>query len=355
MQPGACVAGLLLQSPPPPVSRDACPEDWKEDSESSESPLDEESQHGAQSDRPQGHAQQSDAGDALAGAESNGKKVKTQKSAEAKERDERLATNQAKYAQLSTEEIEKVVPRLPGGGLTSVGAFLHDEGLCSVCIFHHREKGCYNGVRCKFCHGDHPPPERKRRRRLGTCPEEAPQGPAGGSAEAQPKSGRAAPRRKRRRKAKLANAGQASGQASEDDDRAPDGKARRMEYGSAWVGDGAGGEELVLNEQGNSRPCWLRDAAAEPFWPYGPPPPQVPGQPAWQHSALLQPQHHGLEPPHWHCGAPPPPPPQYCPDPAHQAHAYGPPPRWPSAAPPPAQAPPALEWHGLPPHGPGGW
>ena len=28
-----------------------------------------------------------------------------------------------------------------------------------VCLFHHTDKGCKNGMRCKFCHGDHEKPE----------------------------------------------------------------------------------------------------------------------------------------------------------------------------------------------------
>jgi len=80
------------------------------------------------------------------------------KGPEAKAREERNAlvhSYNALYAHMSDEELEKVLPKTLEGKATSIGAMLHSSLKCAVCIFHNSPKGCYNGLRCKFCHAEH--------------------------------------------------------------------------------------------------------------------------------------------------------------------------------------------------------
>mmetsp|Transcript_8730 Transcript_8730/g.27066 ORF Transcript_8730/g.27066 Transcript_8730/m.27066 type:complete len:351 (+) Transcript_8730:92-1144(+) len=74
-------------------------------------------------------------------------------------RDQRLFENAMRYKDLSNDELEAVVPRREDGTLTSIGTFLHASKQCTRCIYFDSVQGCPNGLRCKFCHGDHPAKE----------------------------------------------------------------------------------------------------------------------------------------------------------------------------------------------------
>lgn len=152
------------------------------------------------------------------------------KSADKMARDARLEANSALYAHLSDEELKKVVPQQADGNFTSIGGILHAAGECAVCIFHHSPKGCYNSIRCKFCHGDHEKPQRKRRKRSVGREEgedgERAKNANGGAGDAVTRKGRL---QKRRRK-------EGAGRDAADD----------------------GIKDVQLDAAGNSMPCWLR-------------------------------------------------------------------------------------------------
>lgn len=93
------------------------------------------------------------------------KKKKGMKSPEALEREKQRNDNYEKYAHLSDENLEKIVPRKADGSVTSIGAMLHESETCSPCNFVHMANGCTNTVRCKFCHADHPKRQRTRGRK----------------------------------------------------------------------------------------------------------------------------------------------------------------------------------------------
>lgn len=72
------------------------------------------------------------------------------------------------------ETLESVLSRVPrdeDGGPLSLGSLRHAFGDCRPCAYHaSRHKPCVNGVRCSFCHLQHPPKRRSRlcrRKRLG--------------------------------------------------------------------------------------------------------------------------------------------------------------------------------------------
>eukprot|EP00927_Polykrikos_kofoidii_P013758 TRINITY_DN15976_c0_g1_i1.p1 TRINITY_DN15976_c0_g1~~TRINITY_DN15976_c0_g1_i1.p1 ORF type:complete len:342 (+),score=72.43 TRINITY_DN15976_c0_g1_i1:61-1026(+) len=229
-------------------------------------------------------------------------KPRPPKSAEKVERDERLAANFALHEKLTNEELQKQLPKTVDGSVTSIGAMLHAGSQCAVCIFHHSPKGCYNGIRCKFCHHDHEKPQRRRRGKK--------EGGEGGEATAdgqRSEGGRARPRKRRRR----SNVNAADGVSDLAVKEPTDSNA---ELGSAEI--------PVLDEVGNSRPSWLLDdlyygahfyrpqaanfpqrhAAAHPYWQYPPPIAQGYTQPApaSAHSTFSQQQ-----PPSSHVAAPP--------------------------------------------------
>jgi len=177
---------------------------------------------------------------------------------EAKARDERAArvhSNNALYAHMSDEELEKVLPRTAEGKTTSIGAMLHSSSQCAVCIFHHSPKGCYNGLRCKFCHAEHQHPVRPKRRRKSDKATDNVGDEAGGDATP---TGEGASRKRMRRRAYRQRRQRQGGLDGSSDDGSCD------EDGDSWP---------LLDERGNSRPSWLR---GEPFgasWPYGWPSP----------------------------------------------------------------------------------
>jgi len=169
------------------------------------------------------------------------------KSAEALERAERLQANLSKYEGLSDQELERTLPKKVDGGVTSIGAMLHASETCQACsFFHYSMKGCHSGIRCKFCHAEHPKKEKKRnrqRKRPGGVAKE----------ESVPKSART------------------------DHDRSAHGDC--AVYDPAFPG-------VRLDHNGNSRPSWLQDEDVQPstnygrpafthpgsYGPYGPPP-----------------------------------------------------------------------------------
>jgi len=66
-------------------------------------------------------------------------------------------------AELSEEELLRIVPRDEAGNPLSLGSVGHEEGTCKPCVFAYNEnKRCGNGLRCAFCHYQHPPKKRVR-------------------------------------------------------------------------------------------------------------------------------------------------------------------------------------------------
>lgn len=155
------------------------------------------------------------------------------KSADKMARDSRLEANNLLYAHLSDEELKKVVPQRPDGSFTSIGGILHATGNCAVCIFHHSPKGCYNNLRCKFCHGDHDKPQRKRR-----------------------KHGDAREAREDAEREKTSNGG--AGDAATRKGRT---QKRRRKDGAGRDAADDGIKDVQLDAAGNSMPCWLRHDA----------------------------------------------------------------------------------------------
>mmetsp|Transcript_5934 Transcript_5934/g.10753 ORF Transcript_5934/g.10753 Transcript_5934/m.10753 type:complete len:244 (+) Transcript_5934:110-841(+) len=159
-------------------------------------------------------------------------KAAANKSPEAIERDERLEANFKLYEHLTEEELKEVLPKKADGGFTSIGAMLHASGKCATCIFHHSPKGCYNAIKCRFCHGDHTKPSRAKSRKKKK-PEE-------GDENAQKAAAGSGPQRQKKAR-------------GDGDDDEPDAKKRRN-----------GSSEL--DELGNSKPSWI--AAGEESYPY---------------------------------------------------------------------------------------
>jgi len=262
-------------------------------------------------------------------------KPKVMKSAEARARDERLAANYVQYEHMSNEELEKVVPKNAEGSPTSIGAMLHHSELCAVCIFHHSPKGCYNGVRCRFCHGDHEQPQRLRRRGKraqegGSNTADSQPTQSEGSRQADKDSAIDTPRKLNlRRKMQRLKRKRGPGDGDEGDG-APD-KVQHVEYGSAWEAgptqeaesntnashdQATDNSDCPLDECGNSRPSWLRDdegpysasgynrpavmGAYPGQFPFGPPAANVPyGAMVWNG---VSPQHAGGAGYHYSCG-----------------------------------------------------
>merc|ERR1712226_875434 len=69
-----------------------------------------------------------------------------------------LKENSQKYAHLDDAELERLLPRRPDGAVSSVGSLLHASGKCSRCVVFDTPAGCASGMRCPFCHMDHPLP-----------------------------------------------------------------------------------------------------------------------------------------------------------------------------------------------------
>jgi len=64
---------------------------------------------------------------------------------------------------LSEDELMRLVPRDEQGKMLSIGSVGHEEGTCKPCVFAYNEnKPCGNGLRCSFCHYQHPPKKRVR-------------------------------------------------------------------------------------------------------------------------------------------------------------------------------------------------
>lgn len=203
------------------------------------------------------------------------------KGPEAKARDERVLSNNALYAHMSDEELEKLLPRTSEGKTTSIGAMLHSSSQCAVCIFHHSPKGCYNGLRCKFCHAEHQHPVRPKRRRKSDKATDNVGDEVDGDANATPTGdGGSARKRVRRRANRRRKKNQEGLDCSSED-------GSRDEDDDSWP---------LLDERGNSRPSWLRGEPLAASWPYGPlhppmmyggPPPPLglppPGLPPMQH------------------------------------------------------------------------
>lgn len=187
------------------------------------------------------------------------------KSSASQTRDERLFANALRWKDVPDAELELKVPRLEDGSPSSIGTFLHESKQCIRCIYVFTRQGCPNGIRCKFCHANHPVRQESRGQKRQAEDREA-------SSERSPK--------------------------------------QRI---------------VVCNEFGNSRPSWLQEEDDEPpvagrygavgsGWAY-PAPSQHP-QPAW-----------GVPPPHWPpaWAAMPP---SWCPPPTRhgypsQSPAYG--------------------------------
>uniref|UniRef100_A0A7S1LHP8 C3H1-type domain-containing protein n=1 Tax=Alexandrium catenella TaxID=2925 RepID=A0A7S1LHP8_ALECA len=174
-------------------------------------------------------------------------------------RDERLYANALRFKDVSNEELEKLLPLREDGTPSSIGTLLHADGHCTRCIYIDTPKGCPNGVRCKFCHGCHPPKEQNR--------------------------------------------GQKRSRSDDEDSEAGERRSRSA--------------RIVCDENGNSRPSWLRDDFDDAFGPcrYGgqyPPalPHGGPPQPAYGWGPPVQhwtpPAGHGPSYPHWPQTAAPP-------------------------------------------------
>eukprot|EP00927_Polykrikos_kofoidii_P073379 TRINITY_DN69421_c0_g1_i1.p1 TRINITY_DN69421_c0_g1~~TRINITY_DN69421_c0_g1_i1.p1 ORF type:complete len:294 (+),score=51.21 TRINITY_DN69421_c0_g1_i1:227-1108(+) len=174
-----------------------------------------------------------------------------------KEKEERLQANYEFYAHMPEQQLEKLVPKREDGSVTSIGAILHELDSCAPCGFFRTPKGCINGIRCKFCHADHP--------------------------------------KKKKVRTSKRKADEASLNAPNDAKR-----TRRQSPGAQR-----------LDESGNSRPCWLQDdddvddiyAPVRGTWFTAPPLSHIP------------PQHHP-----WPLGGYPPPLCGSCPTP-HQPSA----------------------------------
>mmetsp|Transcript_67031 Transcript_67031/g.196017 ORF Transcript_67031/g.196017 Transcript_67031/m.196017 type:complete len:333 (+) Transcript_67031:55-1053(+) len=211
-------------------------------------------------------------------------------------RDERLYANAIRYKDMSNEELERVLPRREDGTLTSIGAFLHDSKQCTRCIYIDTPMGCPNGIRCKFCHASHPTKEQGRGQK----------------------------------------------RPAEDDGEAPPGRPEKA-------------PRVVCDENGNSRPSWLRDDHDDGHRAYGygghyptappasfgwgpPPPPQhwLPPAGGGPHYRQWPPGGCGAPPPQhgWPVAGGYPPPP-----------AYGyPSPYWPPPPPGGAEPPAHRQW-----------
>mmetsp|Transcript_49982 Transcript_49982/g.96513 ORF Transcript_49982/g.96513 Transcript_49982/m.96513 type:complete len:314 (-) Transcript_49982:102-1043(-) len=218
-------------------------------------------------------------------------KAKSKGGPEAKAREERTAlvhSNNALYAHMSDEELEKVLPRTSDGKTTSIGAMLHGSSQCAVCIFHNSPKGCYNGLRCKFCHAEHENAARPKRRRKADKAGENVGDEVGGDATP---TGEGGGRKRNRRRANRRRRQRQEGLDCSSDDGSCD------EDGDSWP---------LLDERGNSRPSWLRGEPLAASWPYGWPSPG-----AGCYGSLPPPIYNGPRPP---SGLPPPglPPMQPC-------------------------------------------
>lgn len=165
----------------------------------------------------------------------DGEKSKSgvKKSAEALERAERLQANFIRYEHLSDEELQKILPRKADGTASSIGAMLHSSETCSACsFFHYSMKGCHVGIRCKYCHAEHPKKEKKRARRKKR---------AGGDGKEE-----------HRQKS-----------ARTDHDRITQ-PSEFVMYDPAFPG-------VRLNRNGNSCPSWLKDEDVLPSFSYARP------------------------------------------------------------------------------------
>jgi len=160
-------------------------------------------------------------------------------SAAAREKEDRLNANFAIYGTYTDEKLEEIVPRTADGVLTSIGAIMHKDETCSACVFHQSAKGCYNGLRCKFCHMEHPKKKRTRGRQRKQQAELKDGDRNGEEGDRNAKNGGKAPK---------------TGDGT--------GGARR---GKRKPSDGACDDVKVdhkdLDEHGNSRPSWLQDDA----------------------------------------------------------------------------------------------
>ncbi|CAK9055502.1 unnamed protein product [Durusdinium trenchii] len=157
-------------------------------------------------------------------------KAAANKSPEAIERDERLEANFKKYEHLTDEELKETLPKKADGGFTSIGAMLHASGLCATCIFHHSPKGCYNAIKCRFCHHDHTKPSRAKSRKKKKTEDDGEAKEEGGKQKKMREGGGDSEFAKRRR-----NGIPAPGSPE-------------------------------LDELGNSKPCWI--ASGEESYPY---------------------------------------------------------------------------------------
>lgn len=158
----------------------------------------------------------------------------TWKSDGARQREEARSANFALYEHLSNENLEKLLPRRPDGTCTSIGAMLHASEKCAACsFFHYSMKGCNNGMRCKFCHGDHPKRQRTRNRRRHAAATDD------GS--------------RRQNAATVAEDGEMrrTKQRTEKEESKVEAETAIMVAKPA--------DEPALDEAGNSRPSWLRD------------------------------------------------------------------------------------------------
>ncbi|CAE8635847.1 unnamed protein product, partial [Polarella glacialis] len=170
------------------------------------------------------------------------------KSADAIARDERLAANFAAYESLADEELEEVCPKKPDGTATSIGAMLHASGECSICIFHYSPKGCYNNLRCRFCHDEHEKPSRAKNKKK-------PEGEGGNAAEDGAAGGDGAKQKRKR------NPGEDEG------DEEPLAKSANKAHGRPSKSIAG----VPLDAHGNSFPSWVREG--EDSYPYRPPAP----------------------------------------------------------------------------------
>ncbi|CAE8655647.1 unnamed protein product, partial [Polarella glacialis] len=158
------------------------------------------------------------------------------KSADAIARDERLAANFAAYESLADEELEEVCPKKPDGTATSIGAMLHASGECSICIFHYSPKGCYNNLRCRFCHDEHEKPSRAKNKKK-------PEGEGGNAAEDGAAGGDGAKQKRKR------NPGEDEG------DEEPLAKSANKAHGRPSKSIAG----VPLDAHGNSFPSWVRE------------------------------------------------------------------------------------------------
>mmetsp|Transcript_38865 Transcript_38865/g.61415 ORF Transcript_38865/g.61415 Transcript_38865/m.61415 type:complete len:425 (-) Transcript_38865:135-1409(-) len=77
-----------------------------------------------------------------------------------------LKENAKQYSHMDDATLIALLPKRPDGSASSIGSMLHAEGKSTRCVAFDSPEGCATGIRCIFCHLDHPrPPAQQQKRR----------------------------------------------------------------------------------------------------------------------------------------------------------------------------------------------